>query len=235
MTLDDGVLVSRRWLERVNQALFGHSQIAHEYNDSTSLFYDVRPAILASAWTQNAAGVYQATAQFIVNDAVDSSFTFHVVAPTATDDPGGEIGTTRFFVIWRGRWEMIAGASGGKMTGEEILEELTITSAATVTGITPTRSTVNSATGNVSGSSTAAGTVTLTLNEDIPANPGVGVVVDILATAQGALGVETKKLAATFNGTATAITATAATTPTTVLSNVTATRGTRIVSITAKE
>lgn len=113
MTLDDGVLVSRRWLERVNQALFGHSQIAHEYNDSTSLFYDVRPAVLASAWSQNAAGVYQATAQFIVNDAVDSSFTFPVVAPTATDDPGGDVGTTRFFVIWRGRWEMIAGAGGG--------------------------------------------------------------------------------------------------------------------------
>lgn len=233
--MNDGVLVSREWLERANAALFGSKPGAGADVGASSLFYDVRPAVLASAWTQNAAGVYQATAQFIVNDAVDSSFTFPVVATTSTDDPGGDVGTTRFFVIWRGRWEMIAGAGTGKMTGEEILEELTITSAATVTGITPTTSTVNSATGNVSGSSTAAGTVTLTLNEDIPANPGVGVVVDILATAQGALGVETKKLAATFNGTATAITATAATTPTTVLSNVTATSGTRIVSITAKE
>ena len=108
MAFDDGVLVSRRWLERVDQALFGYSQNAHENNGAASLFYDVRPAVLASAWTQNAAGLWIATAMFIVNDAVDPSFIFDVVAPTATNNPSGTAGATRFFVVWRGRWELLA-------------------------------------------------------------------------------------------------------------------------------
>lgn len=69
---------------------------------------DIRLAALASSWTQNSAGLWVATANFIVNDAIDTEFTFNVAAPTASNNPGGTIGTSRFFVIWRGRWEMIA-------------------------------------------------------------------------------------------------------------------------------
>ena len=233
MTLDDGVLVSRRWLERVNQSLFGHSQIAHEYNDSTSLFYDVRPAILASAWTQNASGVYQATAKFIVNDAVDSSFTFPVVAPTATDKPDGDVGTTRFFVIWRGRWEMIASAGNREMTGEEILGKLRVSAGNTVTSVTPSRGSVSSATGSASGSYTPVGNIALALAETTSQASGVEIVVDIQAV-DGVLGVETKKLTATFTGDPATITSTVATQSVNVVTDVTSSSANRVSSVTAR-
>lgn len=106
--MNDGMLVSRDWLERVDTALFGNNQNPPPNPPLTSLFYDVRPVELQSAWSQNAAGVWTATAAFVVNDATDSSFVFPVFAPASTSDPGGEAGTTRFFVIWRGRWEMLS-------------------------------------------------------------------------------------------------------------------------------
>lgn len=207
MTLDDGVLVSRRWLERVNQALFGHSQIAHEYNDSTSLFYDVRPAVLASAWSQNAAGVWTTTAMFLVNDVVDSSFVFPVVAPTATADPGGTTGKTRFFVIWRGRWEMIAGAS---------TPQISIMAANFVTDVYWETKTISSASGTATASYTPNGSVLLSLDGSTPAAT-VGVVTDIQATG-GVLGVQTQYLSASFSGTAATISSVVPTTSITVFS-----------------
>ena len=108
---DRPTLVKESWAQRVDDALFSSSGGATQ--GASSLFYDVRPAVLASSWTQNAAGVWTATANFLVNDVVDASFTFPVYAPTTATNPGGTAGTTRFFVIWRGRWEMLAGAGGG--------------------------------------------------------------------------------------------------------------------------
>lgn len=109
---NDGVLVSKRWLERANVKLFGNKEIDEEGKATGGVFYDVRPARLQSAWAQSN-GVWTATACFVVNDAIDTSFTFPVYAPTATEDPGGTAETTRFFVVWRGRWELVAGAGGG--------------------------------------------------------------------------------------------------------------------------
>lgn len=109
MKINDGVLVDQKWAERVNVKCFG-LPVEGASNPVHNLFYDVRPARLQTAWTQNAAGVWTATACFVVNDVADSSFTFPVFAPTATADPGGTAETTRFFVVWRGRWELIAGA-----------------------------------------------------------------------------------------------------------------------------
>lgn len=108
-----GMLVSRNWLEKVDAKLTKTEAPASPEYQTSSRFYDVRPALLQSAWTQNAAGVYCATACFLVNDVADTSFTFTVYAPTSTDDPGGTAGTTRFFVVWRGRWELLAGAASG--------------------------------------------------------------------------------------------------------------------------
>lgn len=107
----DGYLVAPEWAKRVDETVrrVDAAQLATR-QDVGSVFYDLRPAVLASAWSQNGAGLWTATANFIVNDSVDSSFAFPVYAPTATDDPGGDVGTTRFFVVWRGRWELVAGA-----------------------------------------------------------------------------------------------------------------------------
>ena len=62
---EDGMLVSREWLERVDAALFGTSKANADGKRVASLFYDVRPARLESAWTQNGAGLWTATASFL--------------------------------------------------------------------------------------------------------------------------------------------------------------------------
>lgn len=112
--MSEGYLVSREWLERVDEALFNSKSVDEGGKKrAASLFYEVRPARLESAWTQNGAGLWTATASFVVNDVADTSFVFPVYAPTAGSNPGGTVQTTRFFVVWRGRWEMIAGAGGG--------------------------------------------------------------------------------------------------------------------------
>ncbi len=109
-----GVLVTRDWAKRVDESIRRAEKAQLAKGQAVGgLFYELRPAVLASAWTQNAAGLYVATAQFVVNDTIDSSFTFDVCAPTAADDPGGTVGATRFFVVWRGRWEMVAAAGAG--------------------------------------------------------------------------------------------------------------------------
>ena len=123
---NDGVLVSRKWLERVNYKLFGNKDIDDNGQATGGVFYDVRPARLQTAWTQNN-GVWTATACFIVNDTADTSFTFPVYAPTATSSPGGTVGTTCFFVVWRGRWELVAGAGGSSGTAANIAYLSTIT------------------------------------------------------------------------------------------------------------
>lgn len=108
---DRPVLVKESWAKKVDDAVFSSNGASKR--DVSTLFYDVRPAVLASAWSQNAAGLWTATAKFLVNDAVDSSFTFPVCAPASTSSPGGTVDSTRFYVVWRGRWEMLAGAGGG--------------------------------------------------------------------------------------------------------------------------
>ena len=78
--------------------------------DSPQDSEDIRLARLQSGWTQNSAGIFTAQACFIVNDVPDTSFLFTVWAPVSTEDPGGTSGATRFYVVWKGRWEMVAGA-----------------------------------------------------------------------------------------------------------------------------
>lgn len=117
MTENDGVLVSRKWLERVNVKLFGNKDVDKEGEAAGGLFYDIRPARLQSAWSQNAAGVWVATACFVVNNVADTSFIFDISAPTAAANPGGTVGTTAFFVVWRGRWELLASAGASPTYG----------------------------------------------------------------------------------------------------------------------
>lgn len=80
--------------------------------DSPQDSEDIRLARLQSAWTQNAAGIFTAQACFIVNDVPDTSFLFTVWAPVSTENPGGISGETRFYVIWKGRWELLTQQEG---------------------------------------------------------------------------------------------------------------------------
>ena len=118
---DRAVLVKESWARRVTDATKLTEQAEAKAGEtgkpqySLSRFYDIRPAVLKSAWTQNSAGIYQATAAFVnsATGAVDASYIFPVTAPANTSAPEGTVDETRFFVAWRGRWEMIAGAGGG--------------------------------------------------------------------------------------------------------------------------
>lgn len=131
--MSDGMLVSRKWLEKVDSQLTKTDAAPAPDYGTASRFYDIRPARLQTAWTQNAAGLWTATARFIVNDAVDNSFTFPVCAPTATSSPGGTAESTRFFVVWRGRWELLAGAASPTVTKKNVVSAVSATKASAVT------------------------------------------------------------------------------------------------------
>lgn len=111
---DRPVLVKESWAKRVQAATAATERDAAFYGETgrpvfaLSRFYDMRPVMLKSNWTQNQAGVYTATAAFVVSDAgaIDSSFLFPVYSiPGFT--PSGTVDETIFFVVWRGRWEAI--------------------------------------------------------------------------------------------------------------------------------
>lgn len=105
----DGVLVSRKWLERVNQEVFKQSDANEVARSNRSLFHDIRPIQIkipttGSVWTKEQdETVWHAEAYFIVNDTVDNSFSFPIYAPLYEAPPGA---TGRAFAIWRGRWEL---------------------------------------------------------------------------------------------------------------------------------
>ena len=132
---DKAVLVRESWARRVTSAI--QTQEADALNASAagkptfaeSRFYDIRPARLQSNWTQNSAGVYQATAAFIVSDAgaVDTSFIFPVYNIPGAPAPTGTAGETRFFVIWRGRWEAVPMPEAGATAVVQLASNWTLT------------------------------------------------------------------------------------------------------------
>lgn len=227
--MNDGVLVSREWLERVNDAVFGNETGKPIRRGDANLFYVVRPAVLASAWTLTD-GVYRATAKLIAPTGAASTYAFPVYAPTATANPGGTVDSTRFSVVWRGRWELIGGGSG-ETTGAQILAKLNVSSASTVTNVSTQTETVAIPTsGSVTTSS--VGSVTLSLS-DSSSTGAVAVVTDIAAVA-GAIGVETKYLSATATTTQQTATVNFTTSNKTIIKSVTPTTANRVASITAK-
>lgn len=117
---DRPVLVKESWAKRVQAATAATERDAAFYGETgrpafaLSRFYDMRPVMLKSNWTQNQAGVYTATAAFVVSDAgaIDSSFLFPVYSiPGFT--PSGTVDETIFFVVWRGRWEALPTGGDG--------------------------------------------------------------------------------------------------------------------------
>lgn len=87
--------------------------------DSAQMGEEIRLARLQSAWQQNAAGVWYATACFIVNDVADTSSIVAVYAPVSNSNPGGTVAETRFYVVWRGRWERLDKTGVANITVEK--------------------------------------------------------------------------------------------------------------------
>ena len=76
--------------------------------DSTVVGAEIRLARAITTWSQNDAGLWKTTACFVVNDKLDLSFQFEAVAPLADDKPFDDSTSKRFYVIWRGRWEVMS-------------------------------------------------------------------------------------------------------------------------------
>lgn len=90
--------------------------------DSAQMGEEIRLARLQSAWQQNAAGVWYATACFIVNDVADTSSIVAVYAPVSNSNPGGTVAETRFYVVWRGRWELLGAPASNSQPPQTTLE-----------------------------------------------------------------------------------------------------------------
>lgn len=118
----------------------------------------------------------------------------------------------------------------GLQNGEEVLAELNVNTADTVTKVTTQTSSIEIPTG-VTVETTPKGNVELTLSDDSQA--GVQVVVDIQAV-NGALGVRRQGLSATFTGTTEGATVGITKSRTTVVTGVTTEEKKRVTSVTAK-
>ena len=106
------VNISKHFAQRIAEKLREPLVPAPKGRRASSLFYDVRPARIVGEWTRSAAGAWTARANFIVGDAVDDSFEFDVAAPLAIEsETAPTAADATAFVVWRGRWEFLTGAS----------------------------------------------------------------------------------------------------------------------------
>jgi hypothetical protein len=117
-----------------------------------------------------------------------------------------------------------------EITGSKILSKIYFTSKATVDSVSKTSTTIAVPTGTASASYTPTGSVSLSLEEPTSQSSGVVVVTDIVAV-NGALGVETKKVTASFSGGSATITSNVATGNQSVVTNVTSTTDSRFFSV----
>lgn len=127
------VLVKRAWAQRVAQHIGElDEQLAAgapaKQQFEVSRFYDIRPVLLRSAWSEDGGG-YVATASFIKDSAgnVETGYTFNVYAIPGAPEPEGTADVTRLFAVWRGRWEIIP-------TSESILMPMSLVTNWTLSG-----------------------------------------------------------------------------------------------------
>lgn len=104
--------VSEEWLEKVDKVVDKPKEVVADPHALASRFYDVRPAVQTSSTWTKVGETWRASFAFLVNDVVDNSFVFPAFAVTSSTQPTTGEGT-RVFVVWRGRWEIVGGGSGG--------------------------------------------------------------------------------------------------------------------------
>ncbi len=113
MERDDGMLVSKRWLEYADDKLNkSDAPTPTKTNAPSSRFYDVRPCKLTSGWTsENGVGV--ATANLIINSQ-ESDVSIKIYDATGDAAEKGVDSGAFCYAVYRGRWEVLASfASNG--------------------------------------------------------------------------------------------------------------------------
>lgn len=125
--MNDGVLVSRQWLEKVNLTLFGTSADVDVAIKHRSLFYEIRPAYITTSWSQvGSTSTYTAKANFIINGDVEISKVIDVFCVSTPPT------VSRVYIAWRGRWEVVGGSggsSGDAIQRDEVTTQSFLTSA----------------------------------------------------------------------------------------------------------
>ena len=105
------VFVSREWCEKVDATL-GDKPAQPPANVAPSRFYDVRPAVLRTGWTWSDDELcWSCNMSFLVNGQ-PATARYTVYAPTfpqaQTPPVNNYSDNPRVFVVWRGRWEVVA-------------------------------------------------------------------------------------------------------------------------------
>ncbi len=128
--MNNPVFVSREWCEKVDAAL-GDKPAQPPANVAPSRFYDVRPAALRTGWTwDDDASSWTAKIRFIVNGEQEAT-PYDVYAPTFLKSVSPPVtnysSNPRVYVVWRGRWEVVAfvpatytAGTGINISGSEI-------------------------------------------------------------------------------------------------------------------
>lgn len=121
---------------------------------------------------------------------------------------------------------------GGQMSGDDILNELNVAKASTVTSVTSNSETMSIPTAG-SATFTLSGNASVALSDTVPSGSSVQVVTDI-AAVNGALGVEKKYLSSSLSGSQQTANVALTTTSKTLVTSVTALSANRVTDITAR-
>lgn len=129
--MSEPVFVEKGWVDKVDAELKNDAPPQPVAPPPSSRFYDVRPAVLRTGWTwSDDASSWTAKIRFIVNGEQDAT-PYDVYAPTFLKSVSPPVtnysSNPRVYVVWRGRWEVVAfvpatytAGTGINISGSEI-------------------------------------------------------------------------------------------------------------------
>lgn len=135
--MSEPVFVEKSWVEKVDAELKNDAPPQPVAPPPSSRFYDVRPAVLRTGWTWSADELcWSCKMSFVVNGETAST-RYDVYAPTfpqeQTPPVNNSSGNPRVFVVWRGRWEVVATPPAAYTAGSGI--NITSTNVVENTGV----------------------------------------------------------------------------------------------------
>lgn len=135
--MSEPVFVEKSWVEKVDAELKNDAPKPSPAPPPSSRFYDVRPAVLRTGWAWSGDELcWSCKMSFLVNGQ-PATARYTVYAPTfpQTQMPpvNNYSGNPRVFVVWRGRWEVVATPPAAYTAGSGI--NITSTNVVENTGV----------------------------------------------------------------------------------------------------
>ena len=131
--MSEPVFVERSWVDKVDAELKNDAPKPLPAPPPSSRFYDVRPAVLRTGWAWSGDELcWSCKMSFLVNGQ-PATARYTVYAPTFPQEQAPPVnnysGNPRVFVVWRGRWEVVAtppaaytAGSGINITSANVVE-----------------------------------------------------------------------------------------------------------------